>query len=43
MLKGNVLADLWRHVAALGGIGFVLMILAVKRFNMKLGTKGGRA
>ena len=43
MLKGNALADLWTHVAALGGIGSILMILAVKRFNMKLGTTGGRA
>ncbi len=43
MLKGNVLADLWPHVAAIAGIGFVLMILAVKRFSLKLGTKGGRA
>jgi len=43
MLKGNTLADLWAHVAALGGIGCILMILAVKRFSMKLGTKGGRA
>ncbi len=43
MLKGNVLADLWPHVAALGAVGLVLMVLAVKRFNMKLGTKGGRA
>lgn len=40
MLKGSTLADLWVHVAALGGIGFVLMILAVRRFGMKLGTKG---
>ena len=40
MLKGNALADLWPHVAALGGIGFVLMILAVKRFSLKLGAKG---
>ncbi len=43
MLKGNVLADLWPHVAAIAGIGFVLMILAVKRFSLKLGTKGGSA
>ncbi len=43
MLKGNVLADLWPHVAAIAGIGSVLMILAVKRFSLKLGTKGGRA
>jgi ABC-2 type transport system permease protein len=43
MLKGNVLADLWPQVAALGGISIVLTILAVKRFSMKLGGKGGRA
>jgi ABC-2 type transport system permease protein len=43
MLKGNALADLWPQVAALGGIGFVLTILAVKRFSLKLGGKGGSA
>ncbi|MFA4946883.1 MAG: ABC transporter permease [Candidatus Krumholzibacteriia bacterium] len=43
MLKGNVLGDLWPHVAALVGIGLLLMILAVKRFSLKLGAKGGRA
>jgi ABC-2 type transport system permease protein len=43
MLKGSSLADLWMHGAALAGIGLVLMILAVKRFSMKLGAKGGRA
>jgi hypothetical protein len=43
MLKGNALADLWPQVAALGGIGFVLTILAVRRFSLKLGGKGGSA
>jgi ABC-2 type transport system permease protein len=43
MLKGSVLADLWPQVAALGGIGFALTILAVKRFSLKLGGKGGSA
>jgi ABC-2 type transport system permease protein len=43
MLKGSSLADLWMHAAALAGIGLVLMILAVMRFSLKLGTKGGRA
>jgi ABC-2 type transport system permease protein len=43
MLKGSALADLWPHAAALVGIGLVLMILAVKRFSLKLGGKGGRA
>jgi len=40
MLKGSTPADLWMHGMALVGIGLALMILAVKRFNMKLGTKG---
>jgi ABC-2 type transport system permease protein len=39
MLKGNGPAELARHAAALGAIGFVLMILAVKRFSLKLGTR----
>lgn len=43
MLKGNRLADLWPHVAALGALGFVLTVLAVKRFSLKLGGKGGAA
>jgi len=43
MLKGNGLADLWPHVAALGGMGLVLTVVAVKRFNLKLGAKGGGA
>jgi ABC-2 type transport system permease protein len=43
MLKGNTLADLWPQVAALGGLGFVLTVLAVKRFSLKLGGKGGAA
>jgi ABC-2 type transport system permease protein len=40
MLKGNSPADLWPHIAALAAIGVVLMILAVKRFGMKLTGKG---
>jgi ABC-2 type transport system permease protein len=43
MLKGSTPADLWMHGAALVGIGFVLMVLAVKRFSLKLGAKGGSA
>ena len=43
MLKGSVLADLWPQVAALGGLGFILTILAVRRFSLKLGGKGGSA
>jgi ABC-2 type transport system permease protein len=43
MLKGSTLPDLWMHGAALVGIGLVLMILAVKRFSLKLGAKGARA
>ncbi len=43
MLKGNTLTDLWPHVAALGALGFVLTVLAVKRFSLKLGAKGGAA
>jgi ABC-2 type transport system permease protein len=40
MLKGSGPADLWTQAAALGAIGFVLMALAVKRFSLKLATKG---
>jgi ABC-2 type transport system permease protein len=43
MLKGSTLPELWVHAAALVGIGLVLMILAVKRFSLKLGGKGGSA
>jgi ABC-2 type transport system permease protein len=43
MLKGSTVADLWMHGAALVGIGLVLMILAAKRFALKLGARGGRA
>jgi len=43
MLKGSTPADLWMHGAALVGIGFVLMVLAVRRFSLKLGAKGGSA
>lgn len=43
MLKGNTLADLWPHAAALGALSFALMALAVKRFSLKLGGKGGAA
>jgi ABC-2 type transport system permease protein len=41
MLKGTGPADLWMHILALGGIGAVLMTLAVKRFSLKLAVKGG--
>ncbi len=43
MLKGNTFIELWPHVAALGALGFVLTVLAVKRFSLKLGGKGGAA
>jgi ABC-2 type transport system permease protein len=43
MLKGTALADLWRQGAALVAIGVILTALAVRRFSLKLSTKGGRA
>lgn len=43
MLKGSGAADLWRQGAALGGIGVVLMAIAMKRFSLKLSQKGGGA
>jgi ABC-2 type transport system permease protein len=43
MLKGSVIADLWPQTAALAAIALVLAVLAVKRFSLKLSTKGGGA
>ncbi len=39
MLKGSGPAALARHGAALAGIGLALMLIAMKRFSLKLGTK----
>jgi ABC-2 type transport system permease protein len=39
MLKGNGARELAPRAAALAGIGLVLMIVAMRRFSLKLGAK----
>jgi len=41
MLKGSGPAELWTRLVFLAGIAIALLALAMKRFSLKLGGKGG--